>query len=565
MVTGYTISNEPFNQSIINIINSVPGHTWTPVAPKGPERTPIRLINDIINKYNDIAIIVYSQDPRGPQDLKAPELMINKKPISGTIYAIIVVEKNLNYYTVSVNSKTWFSGSLVTDIKSIVIVQTKKGIYVDAHNVQDPSGAIEPRTGAVGNPSRPSGSTGIYDQVFKVLEKNGIRYADIKGVLSRCYDGIIDNKIAVLAHFYILIDKYGPIGVGRNELKNEVKEWVKNMYVTADFVKECKEYITRLLGVSKSVNINDYKKNDLNTYIEFLKKDFYKGSYTKTTVTVGPTGPDDSGCQTCKTIPCSCIIKNKEHFKDTVNTGVLENQKTMDMSYIFGAYGLTPAQKNEVNEVWKLFRNSTKNFKHHLIYFVYLIHIVTGISLQYLIQNYNVFTSDLNIFRIYDSVTNNVNKVNKEIINKFDSFFASLAGPSGAAGPSGRWSSMIKRHEYNKYIKINFNGLKSLLKIDKLMDDNKQSLLAKLNKRFTELNYNNQAIGPAGIDKYVFMNKNNKFVVNNNIYKEIKEHIEGIIKDGKYSNISLVVEKIYGVIQFKKNDIRDSVKMYYFN
>lgn len=395
----------------------------------------------------------------------------------------------------------------------------------------------------------------IYREIISILNKYNIDLV----ILEECLKQVTERKQRVLAHLYIILDRYSDSESENETYKIKTKRFIKDLYYNQDtFVKEAQTFIEKLLRNNK-IDYS-YDPNRLDEYAIMIRNTY---NDTENIVNVVAEEEDrirreKEALQKLNKVP----QVDKIGFKERQNISTAETKSHVSYKHILEMFSVSSDNQMKINKLFTEFSQNEK-FVNKDMYYMYAIHLVTGIKLstikiKMVEKRYNsskMFTFDKN---------NTVDKVSETIMTKFSTFFK--------YSDKDEYDEYKKRHEYNSYIKITFNEnfIKKYIDIDKLRTVTTSLEFKPL--AITVVSSKIKGINIVGIleniQKYIvrFETVSRTFYnLNDNIYNDIQVLIQDSVKTKKFNNKVRLIEYLFSVLtDMKKNKIIENIKIYYY-
>jgi hypothetical protein len=406
-------------------------------------------------------------------------------------------------------------------------------------------------------------------QIINVLEKYEI---DASALLYNCYVSVIKNKIRTMARMFVIIDSNTTDESSNYNTKFEFKRWSLPRFITPTFYDECLQKVQQLLPGrlidDTTVDADLVLRYDIQLTNELL------GSQQKVAVVPKQQEPEEEQSEAEQdsdeesdeeTTKKKKKKKNKSSMlKDTwkqrqhaqVTTRV-RNAGNIQLFQLLGSLNISDGNKKTIEDIWTDFQSKIRT-RYSIIYFVYLIHLVTGKNLSNVLANY---IGQKDILRL--TTTGEIPAVSPDVINRYDSFFA--------ADTDDKYHEYDSRHKYNKYLKVEFEP--------KFIDDYINCKFKTKSKivNYVSTNIKNMFNVPPDkleyLNPFELMDKRNIGLIEmpDGTFKydtePVRVQLEQLINSYKLNNTDKVYDILYNIFKttVKKKDIVANIKkMYYY-
>src|SRR5574343_763508 len=125
----------------------------------------------------------------------------------------------------------------------------------------------------------------LYSKLLEIMKKY-----PVQDILVDCYiNNVIDNKKKVLAHLYILIDRYINEPTRNDIIKKNAKRWIKNIIMKSreSLITETKKFIETEFSYYNIKNISyAYTKEELEEYLYYVNAEWEQESAEDTKIII---------------------------------------------------------------------------------------------------------------------------------------------------------------------------------------------------------------------------------------------------------------------------------------
>jgi hypothetical protein len=334
-------------------------------------------------------------------------------------------------------------------------------------------------------------------ELVKILKDRGFSEHDIKNLVSDFYEKeVLENKFKVLAHLYILIDRYTKDYKLNEKNKYITKKWIYELYYegSGELVTQSKKFIVDLLGPDIGIDFS-YDNDILQELILFLKMD-YNSIGTKVYIAEKEYTTMSTVCTVCITDPCCCrTALDKCSFADFqnvtvgsthVNIVLKEDKKLVSLhsankyqqkrdynkdeidfiDYIQTSLNLTKIEKTSVNNFWNIYKRSkfkdavSIKIRNKYVHFLYVLKLVLCCEYARIFEPIFVSSVYYNRIKLCMLCNQSSFKLHSGIEVSFDKFFSSH--------DSAPVFCYRANHEENKVLKIKLGP-----KFDDIIDESK--------------------------------------------------------------------------------------------
>jgi hypothetical protein len=384
----------------------------------------------------------------------------------------------------------------------------------------------------------------VYSELLNIIKK--YKKYGIQNLVVECYIGnIVEPSKKILAHLYIIIDKYVNNNAQNKVFKKETKQWIKDIYVESlpKLIQDAKIYIEnkiKSIGILKTIDYS-YTKEQLEEYLMYVNVEWDTESKKQLVQIKKDTKKDDEPFK-------------KPKWSDIQHVSVFNGKQIVSYSSLLNNFPVDGIQKDIINKIWSLFQTQEK-LLHKEIFYLYIMYLVVpeikfsdvlkyiesptfGLPKKIIIIDKNL---SINSY-ITKKITDFINK-NKDLPDSFK-----------------------KKHEYTTCLKIKFRPhfIKNYLQIKK--NKNVNDLIVSLNQTLrNKINIISGLKIPHDIENYV-MSENGYFYISDEYYDNIQNSISLLIRSYKLNNKTKLIDILYKVMpKTIKSSIIKEIEIYYYD